>query len=165
MNRTDFENQRFVYNFYSIQFSIGRVLLIASLLKKKMSTRSKVRGFHGYAKTVEWTPHLERQQEPSKDVDGDCFLALGLGLLEAVGKVGDELALVLGRAVREDVAKEDDGGVDHADAERQRARRVVAVGQGQVEAGGVVLDRTRPRRAVWLKLETRKIYWIDFNSP
>jgi hypothetical protein len=47
MNRTDFANQKFVYNFYSIDVSVGRVLIIESEEKVKSFMRSKVRGFDG----------------------------------------------------------------------------------------------------------------------
>jgi hypothetical protein len=36
MNKTNFANQKFVYNFHSIHFSVGRVLIIGSASEKKV---------------------------------------------------------------------------------------------------------------------------------
>jgi hypothetical protein len=43
MNRTEFVDLKFYYNFYSLHFYVRRVSMIASFLNK----RSKVRGFYG----------------------------------------------------------------------------------------------------------------------
>jgi hypothetical protein len=49
MNRIDFANRKLVYNFHSINFSVGSVLIIASPPEKKSEVfmRFKVRSFDG----------------------------------------------------------------------------------------------------------------------
>ncbi len=71
MNMTDLANRTFVYNFYSIHFSVGRVLIIASSSEKKrpkFSMRSQVSGFHG------------TKNEPNRVCKFKVFLQLSFSL-------------------------------------------------------------------------------------
>ena len=58
---------------------------------------------------------LQSQQKPGENIDRDGFLALSFRLFQTVGEVRNELALVFGGTVRENVAKKHNGRVDDAD--------------------------------------------------